>query len=277
MRIGFYQFAPRFGQTEQNLLRVERALGRVRADLITLPELFSTGYCFESVPELQALAEDANSGPTVRRLQVLANRTGIALAAGIAERCGARTYNSAVLVVPGRDRPVLTYRKVHLFGSEKGLFSPGRRRPAVVAVAGARIGIEICFDHFFPELARTLALRGVQIVCHPANLVLPYAQATTVARALENGIFWVLCNRTGLEYRSGRPVRFTGGSQIIGPRGEILARAGPREEVVKTVAINPARADDKGIFPGNDLLADRRVALYDLARRTTPDVRRARR
>jgi len=266
MRVGFFQFAPEFGNLEANLARVEAALRGTAADLVVLPELFNTGYCFASRDELAGLAEDLVSGLTVTRLQRLADETRIAIAAGIAERSGdsgsPALFNSAVLLAPGRPGPLLSYRKVHLFGREKELFNPGDRAPAVAELNGVRIGLEVCFDHFFPELARTLALQGVQIVCHPSNLVLHYAQQTTVTRALENGIFWILCNRIGTETRNGEELTFTGRSQVVAPRGEILASAGRDEEAMKVVEIDPHLADDKEIFRNNDLLKDRRPELY---------------
>lgn len=262
MRVGFLQFAPEFGNPEANLARVEAALRGAAADLVVLPELFNTGYCFSSRDELAGLAEDLATGPAATRLQRLADKARIAIAAGIAERSGTRLFNSAVLVAPGRTEPLLIYRKVHLFGREKELFDPGDQGPAVANLDGVCIGLEVCFDHFFPELSRALALQGVQVVCHPSNLVLHYAQQTTVTRALENGIFWILCNRVGTETRGGQALTFTGRSQIVAPRGEILAAAGRDEETLKVVDIDPHLADDKEIFRNNDLLKDRRPELY---------------
>jgi predicted amidohydrolase len=267
VRIGFFQFAPQFGAREANLAKVESALAGATADLVVLPELFNTGYCFGSRTELSGLAEDLTTGPTVTRLQLLADRAGIAIAAGIAERGSTAgspgLFNSAVLLAPDHPAPLLTYRKVHLFGKEKELFDPGDRPPAIAVFREVKVGLEVCFDHFFPELTRALVRQGAQLVCHPANLVLHYAQQTTVTRALENGIFWILCNRIGTETRADQALTFTGRSQIVAPRGQILATAGREEEVIKVVDIDPDLADDKEIFTNNDLLKDRRPELYD--------------
>jgi predicted amidohydrolase len=268
VRVGFFQFAPKFGDPSANLARVEAALSKAAADLVVLPELFSTGYCFADRAELAGFAESFGSAaraasPTLTGLQNLVDRAGIAIAAGVAERAtDDRLFNSAVLLVPGQPEPWLTYRKIHLFGREKELFDPGDRAPQTAVHQGCRIGLEVCFDHFFPELTRTLALQGAQLICHPANLVLRYARQTTVARALENGIFWVMANRVGTEEHSGRQLAFTGHSQIVGPRGRILVAAGETEEVLRVTEFDPSRADDKEIFKGNDLLKDRRPDLY---------------
>lgn len=278
MRIGFFQFAPKFGDKETNLAKVASAITGVKADLLVLPELFNTGYSFCSRRELQELAEEIPDGTTTRTLQTLARRTGITLVGGIAERWHRKLYNSALMVTPQGD--CYCYRKIHLFVREKFLFERGNSRPEVWRIssssdrkattgsrrprhAPARVGVIVCFDYFFPELARTLALSGAQIICHPANLILPYAQQVTITRALENRIFWILCNRTGSEKSGGQELHFTGLSQIVDPAGNVLAQAGRSEEVVKVVEIDHRAADNKVIFK-NDLFKDRCPELYFL-------------
>jgi len=116
----------------------------------------------------------------------------------------------------------------------------------------------ICFDWFFPEVARILALKGAQAICHPSNLILPYCQKALLAAAVQNRVFIVTANRVGTE----RGVKFTGLSQIIDPNMKVLARSGRNEEEVKTVEIDPHVADSKKINKYNDLRLDRRVDLY---------------
>lgn len=260
MRIGIFQFAPRFGDKEANIARIEAAVRSEQADLAVMPELFSTGYGFSTRSQVVELAEEIPSGPTVARLSALARATGVAIVAGIAEKAGDDVYNSCFLVRP--DGAIDTYRKIHLFGREKVLFDPGDIRPAVWQLNTVKIGAIVCFDYFFPELTRALALAGAQLVCHPANLVMPYAQAVTVARAMENRVFWAMCNRTGTEYvPNGRELTFTGMSQIVSPGGEVLYRSGREEEVFRVVEIDPSAADDKSVL-GNNLFADRRPEMY---------------
>jgi len=122
----------------------------------------------------------------------------------------------------------------------------------------------ICFDWVFPEMARSLALLGAQVLCLSANLVLPFCQQAMITRSIENGVFTVLCNRVGAERRAGKELCFTGLSEIIGPRGELLARASGEEEEVIAAEIDPAMADDKWITPRNHLFEDRRLDLYHL-------------
>ena len=247
MRLGFVQFAPRLGDVEGNLATIERLVPR--ADLVVLPELATSGYVFRTRAELDAATRDV-----LPRLRRLADRRGTAMVVGLPER---GPYNSAALVVPG-GKPRL-YRKTHLFQNEKKLFKPGDLGLPVFTWRGVRIGILICFDWFFPEAARTLALRGADILCIPSNLVLRgKATRGVVVHAITNRTFVVLANRTGRE----RGVGFYGQSAVIDPDGRVLARADRRNECVRVVTIDPRRARDKRVTPVNDLFRDRRPEVY---------------
>ena len=174
MRIGFYQFAPHHGKKELNLKRVESALQQTNADLVVLPEMCLTGYLFGSRAELAESAEPVPDGPSCDHLSKVCRESNAELVFGIAEKAGDRLYNSAVLLTPHGD--VHVYRKSHLFLDEKDFFAPGDMPFPVFDVDGVRIGMLVCFDYFFPEAARILALNGAQIICHPSNLVLDFAQ-----------------------------------------------------------------------------------------------------
>lgn len=264
IRVGFYQFCPTFGDKRANLHKIAETIEKAEADLLVLPELCTTGYLFTSQDEVNELAEPI-PGPTTLFLEDLTRRKNIWLVLGMAERdpISKKCYNSAVLIGP--DGYKATYRKAHLFFEEKLYFAPGDTPFRVYDLGIAKIGMLVCFDHFFPEATRTLALQGVQIVCHPSNLVLPgKGQQITRVRALENRIFWVLANRYGVEERKGKRLAFTGESQIIAPSGELLAQAPPNGDSLEIVEISPAEADDKKVTAMNDLFADRRPEMYNL-------------
>ncbi|RME33737.1 MAG: acyltransferase [Gammaproteobacteria bacterium] len=261
MRIGFWQFRPRFGAAAHNLRQAREALSGVAADLLVLPELAFTGYHFRDRAELMALAEDPAASPTVEGLSGLCRENGFHLVTGFAERKGDKVYNSALLIGP--EGLVATYRKLHLFNTEKEFFDPGDLPLRVVEVAGARIGMMVCFDWAFPEVARTLTLRGAQVLCHPSNLVLSgYCQQAMLTRCLENRVYAVTANRFGADVRPHGTLRFTGRSQIVAPGGVLLVRAPAQRRRLEVVEIDPATADDKAITPRNDLLADRRPEFY---------------
>lgn len=260
MRVGYYQYRPCFGNVEANTRGVVRRLNEVDADLIVLPELAFTGYRFRDRAQARELAEDPGRSPTVDALVRLCRRRRLRLVTGFAERAGGHVYNSSLMIGP---RGVLgIYRKMHLFDEEKLWFDPGDLPLEVRRVGGTRVGMMVCFDWIFPEVARKLALQGMDLLCHPANLVLNYCQAAMRTRCLENGIFAVTANRIGAENRDGSCLEFTGRSQIVGPRGELLHRAPARRSHLRILEIDPRRARDKRITPRNDILADRRPRFY---------------
>jgi len=250
---------------QANLEKIAAAIDGADADLIVLPELCTTGYQFVSSREVVSLAEPVRGGETVRRLESLCEKNGFLLVAGIAESAEGGCYNSSVLVGP--EGWIGTYRKVHLFLEEKLWFRPGNLGFGVWQAASARIGMMICFDWIFPESARTLALAGADILCHPANLVLPYCPDAMITRSIENRVFSVTANRVGYESRGGKDeLRFIGRSGVVDARGEVLLRLGDEEECLATVEIDPILSRDKRITEVNDLFKDRRPEEYLLDR-----------
>ncbi|WP_232068719.1 nitrilase-related carbon-nitrogen hydrolase [Nitrospira sp. KM1] len=259
--MGYYQTNPQFGNVSGNLDRIKASLEPIEADLLVLPELCASGYQFLSREEAYDLAEPVPDGPTTRRLLELAKRKDLFIVAGLPERCGSVCYNSAVLVGP---RGFLgCYRKTHLFFEETLFFAPGDTGFQVWNLGGVTVGIMICFDWYYPESARTLALKGADIICHPSNLVLPNCPDSMPVRCLENRVFAITCNRVGRETRGGKPpLTYIGNSEIVSPMGDILHRAPGDQEHLCVVDINPADARNKAVTPYNDLLQDRRESLY---------------
>lgn len=263
MRVGYFQFDPVFGEVKRNLDTVGTRLSRIECELMVLPELFATGYQFVSKEEVGALAEPVPDGPTTRRLIEVARDRTMYVVAGLAERSGDRCYNAAVLVGPQGYLGV--YRKAHLFFEEKLYFSTGDTGFGVWDIGQARVGILICFDWFYPEAARTLALKGADILCHPSNLVLPHCPDAMVTRCLENHVFGVTANRIGYEQRGGKDrLTYIGKSEIVSPQGQILHRAASDREELMVLDIDPALARTKSLNPYNDLLRDRPTHLYEL-------------
>lgn len=259
--IGFVQYAPVFGERDANFRVIEKLVEEgAGAQLLVMPELGTTGYEFVDAEEVARYAEPAGSGPTSQWLLALASKHNVSLVLGYPEQHEDRLYNSCMLARP--DGCLFNYRKIHLFSREKELFSAGDALPPVVDTPAGRVGLMICYDWFFPELARILALGGAQILAHPANLVLAYCQKAMYARCVENHVYAITANRDGVETRAGRTMEFTGGSQILDIRGKVLASAPPFGEVVATVTIEPGAADNKRVSPQNELFEDRRPELY---------------
>jgi 5-aminopentanamidase len=261
MRIGVYQNNPEFGQVEKNVRQAERELSAVNADVIVLPELFSTGYQFISREEAFDLAEEIPSGMTCATLNDVARSRNMYLVFGVAEIDGNKIFNSAAVIGP--DGFIGRYRKSHLFYDEKNIFDPGDTGFRVFDIGMARLGVMICFDWWFPEAARSLALLGADIICHPSNLVLPDCQKAMVTRSLENGVYCATANRTGSESRGGRDaLLFTGKSQILDNMGKTLTNMKSDNTGISVVDIDVNKARNKSITSVNDRFKDRRPDLY---------------
>jgi predicted amidohydrolase len=120
----------------------------------------------------------------------------------------------------------------------------------------------ICFDWLFPESARSLALKGAQLIAHPANLVLPYCPDALVTRCLENHVFTATADRVGSEQRGGVSLSFIGSSEIVDQNGNVLLRLSQTEEQIASADIDLSQASNKRINERNDVLADRRPDQY---------------
>ena len=262
MRVGFVQFMPEFGDIANNIGKIERLIDRVDAELIVLPELCNTGYFFTSRSEVERMGEAVPGGRTTEALCRMARRKNAHIVAGLIEKEGGKLFNASVLVGP--HGYVATYRKIHLFFEETLWFDPGDREFAVHDIGTCRVGMMICFDWLFPEAARVLALKGADVICHPANLVLPFCQDAMVTRCLENRLCAVTANRTGKEVRGEKELRFTGRSQITGPEGQILCRAGETADETGVAEVDVSRIREKTINPFNDLFLGRRTEFYGL-------------
>lgn len=260
MRVGYLQYNVVFGEPETNRRRVAELIGDARFDLLVLPELCFSGYFMPSRKATFALAEEFQRGNSFEFIMEIAKRHNGAVVFGFPELSGDKVYNSAAIVLP--DGTSHLYRKTHLFNLEKKWFDPGDTGFSIREFHGARIGMMICFDWRFPESARTLMLKGADIICHPSNLVLPHCQDAMVTRCLENGVYAITCNRWGVDKQGGEEIGFTGRSQITSTNGEVLARAGTEEDILTIVEIDPLRARDKSVNSLNDMVSDRKDEYY---------------
>src|SRR4030042_2133905 len=261
MKAGFYQFGPIFGKKDENLKKVSSAVRDTDLELLVLPEFFSTGYQFISIEEVAELSEPVEKGYTTEFLSDLSHENNLYIVAGLPERDGDNFYNSAVF--SGPDGLIGIYRKTHLFFEEKLYFKPGDTGFRVWDTKIGNIGIMICFDWFFPESMRTLALLGAEVIAHPSNLVLPYCPDAMPVRCLENRVYAVTANRIGTEKRKeAQSLKFMGQSQIVSPKAHILIKASEDEEMLMSAEIEPETAKNKELNPFNDIFKDRRPEIY---------------
>ena len=259
MNVGYIQTSPIFGEKQQNFDNIELIISNTKADLLVLPELFATGYTFSSRKEVAELAESVD-GKTAGFLKKLAKKTNALIIGGYIENDNGKIYNSAMIV--SKEGVLGNYRKIHLYYKENLWFEHGDMPLKVFKFKEFTLGVMICFDWFFPETTRSLALLGAEIIAHPSNLVLPYCQDAMVTRCLENKVYAITSNRVGVENRGGDSFKFTGKSQITSYNGEILSSAPKSETFIDIVEIELGEARDKSINAYNHIFKDRKVEFY---------------
>jgi predicted amidohydrolase len=220
-----------------------------------------TGYSVKD--EVSRLAETVD-GPSVRRLSTLSQELGCGIVFGMPELdTGLRghIYNSAVLALP--NGKVATYRKCHPanFGpfDEKRYFASGREAP-VFQTPWGKVGIIICYDLFFPELTKAMALRGAELVVDiSASPVTTrrFFEMVGPARAVEDTIFFGYTNLVGTE----GPFEFWGGAYVCGPRGEPKAQGPYFEEAIVEAELD--FGDIEVARPLRHTLRDTRMDIID--------------
>jgi predicted amidohydrolase len=273
-RVAVVQFDPKVGveNLAANVAAVDARLEQAAAagaDLIVLPELATTGYCFKTRAEAFAHAEEL-PGPTVERWEAFARERGVYIVGCLPERDGARLFDTAVLVGP--DGFIGKYRKTHLWNEEKLFFTPGDLGFPVFETPIGRIGLLVCWDIWFPETARLVAQQGADIICIPTGWVwtppplydasgVCMAAYLTMAAAHSNNVFIATADRIGVERGAG----FMGNSLIANTTGWAIGRiAGPDEDVILYADIDVVQARTAPFWNQlNDLVRDRRVDLYD--------------
>lgn len=262
MKIASIQFHPDFGEKNKNINRIISLIQKTDADLIVLPELCTTGYQFTSWDEMDQLCEPVNEdGVSIHQFSRICKEQNTHLVLGLAEKSGDQYYNSAVLIGP--HGLIGSYRKTHLFLNEKNWFQRGDTGFQVWDTGIAKIGMMICFDWIFPEAARTLALKGADIICHPSNLVLPYCQDAMITRSIENQVYTITTNRIGSEKRGTyQKLTFTGGSQAVNPKGERLFHLSSDAEEIGIADIDIEAAKNKQLTEKNHLFQDRKPEYY---------------
>jgi predicted amidohydrolase len=270
VRVACQQLPVEVGQLERNRSLTREAVREAvsaGARLVVLPELSNSGYVFESADEARACAEPAD-GPTLRGWSEEAGEGDAVVVGGFCELGeDGLLYNSAAVVDGGGVLAV--YRKLHLWDREQLVFEPGGDCAPMLETRIGRVGIAVCYDFNFPEVARGLALAGADIIVLPANFPghprpegeRPIEVTLAMATAHLNHVFVAICDRCGDE----RGVEWVGGSVVCDEWGWILAR--PRKVGGPGLVIADcdfALARDKAWNERNDVFGDRRPELYRL-------------
>ncbi|MGG6311997.1 carbon-nitrogen family hydrolase [Paenibacillus macerans] len=261
-RIALIQSDIALGEPARNRERLESAMERAaeapaKPDVIVLPEMWNTGYALTEIARLA----DPEGRESRAWLSAFAARHGINVVAGsIAEKRSGQVFNT-MRVFDRSGQEAGSYAKIHLFRlmEEEKFLSPGERC-VTFELDGIQAGASICYDIRFPELARTLALQGAKLLFVPAEWPHPrlhHWRTLLMARAIENQMYVIACNRTG---SSGKD-DFFGHSLIIDPWGDVIAEGGEGEEIVG-VTIDLTLVDQ--VRRRIPVFADRRPGLYEL-------------
>jgi predicted amidohydrolase len=221
------------GDLEANLEKSEMLLAQAverKAGWVIFPELFNTGYwvCGSDM----ALAEHIPDGFTARWMIAQAKKYGIIISAAILEHGEAEGVVHDTALTADKAGILGAYRKVHLWDSENTRFSNGCACPKPLVYGDLRIGTQICYEIGFPELSRIQALNGANVMIYPSAFGRARYYAWDIAsraRALENGMFVIAVNRSGIDDNT---VFFGGHSRIVAPDGSVIAEAGLDEEVL---------------------------------------------
>lgn len=227
------QVKPRLRRTNDNIETMVRTLeGRPGADLVLFPELFTSGYTTSGLEELAVDLE----GPEVGRVAQAAKDNSTAVVFGAPERSGDGYANSAIYI-DRNGRLGGVYRKTHLFGSEREAYVPGKDL-LVVDLEGVKVGLMICFDVEFPEVARALAQAGADLLVTISANMEPFGRDHHVfvtARAIENGVPHAYVNLVG----QGEEFTFVGGTMVVSPDGDLLAETGAMAEEIIDLRLDP--------------------------------------
>jgi predicted amidohydrolase len=258
--VALLQMDVAFGQPEANRAKVEQLVNKLaeaeqKPDVIVLPELWDTAYDLERLDEI---ADDGGTRAKAVLSEAAKRLHSYVVGGSIAERTGGGVYNTTY-VFDRTGEKIGRYSKIHLFRlMDEEKFLTAGEQPGIYSMEGNPTGSVICYDIRFPEWIRTYSLQGIKVlfVCaqwpHPR---LNHWRQLLIARAIENQMYVVACNRVG----DGGKSTFCGHSMVVNPWGEVVAEGMQQEEIIQA-EIDLALVDEvRGRIP---IFADRRPSLY---------------
>lgn len=255
------------GKPQQNLAAMLASFEETTANgarLTVFPECALPGYCFDSLEEAEPFFETVPGRSTDKAIEACKKHDAY-MAFGLLEKDGDQRFNACILLGP--KGIVGKYRKIHLphLGIDR-FISPGNEHATPFNVEGVKVGMLICYDTTFPEVARILALKGADIIILPTN----WPQGAdripgfiVNARALENRVYFLAVNRIG---ECGK-IRFIGKSKFCDTMGDNIVEITHNDQAIIYGEVDPELARNKRIIriPGEcelDYIADRRPEMY---------------
>jgi N-carbamoylputrescine amidase len=279
IRIGLIQMAcsPILEENLEKAVRFIRQAAEQGAQLVCLQELFRSQYFCQAEDITRFDLAEPIPGPTTRRLQEAARRHTVVLVASLFEKRDAGIYHNTAVVFDADGTLLGTYRKMHIPDDplyyEKFYFTPGDQGFPVFDTQFGRIGILVCWDQWFPEAARLVALQGAEIVCYPTAIGWHPAEKNRYgathreawktiqrAHAIANGIYVAAINRVGHEILAGQGIEFWGSSFVADPLGVILKEASSDQEEVLIVDCDLSYLEE--VRRNWPFLRDRRIDSY---------------
>ncbi len=237
LSIAIYQFDAELGAVAQNLRRIEGILDDIvpgEVDVVAFPEMCDTGYAMDVIAARAVTWGDQH----LQGIKVRARKKRVNVLLGLSERQGDRVYN-AVAVIGKNGKLVYKYRKSHLVTiapiHEERTISPGNEL-GYFELDGLPCGVMTCYELRFPEIARALTLRGIQLLFVPTAwplVRLDHLLTLTRARAIENQLFVVLASRSGTDGETN----FSGNTMVVDPWGKVLVSASENGEGMIRCAI----------------------------------------
>ena len=277
------------GSVDANLERIEARVAEAAAagaKLVLLQELHNGAYFCQTQDVREFDRAEPIPGPSSERLSRLAARHGVVLVSSLFERRAAGLYHNTAVVFDADGRVAGRYRKMHIPDDpgfmEKFYFTPGDLGFEPIDTAVGRLGVLVCWDQWYPEAARLMALAGAELLLYPTAIGWDprdedaekrrQQEAWVVSQrghAVANGLPVLSCNRVGFEADpsgAGAGIQFWGTSFVAGPQGEFLARASDGEDELLLAEVDLKRSENvRRIWP---FLRDRRIDAYgDLLKR----------
>lgn len=276
------------GDADANLSVIEQRVAEAAAagaELVLLQELHNGAYFCQHESAAEFDRAEAIPGPSTERLSALAAKNSVVLVASLFERRAAGLYHNTAVIFEKDGSLLGKYRKMHIPDDpgfyEKFYFTPGDLGFNPIASSVGKIGVLVCWDQWYPEAARLMALAGAELLVYPTAIGWDpddtsdererQRQAWMLSHrghAVANGIPVLSCNRTGFEPSpiGASGIRFWGSSHALGAQGEILAEAGTDTPEILYATLDLARSEQvRRMWP---FLRDRRIDAYaDLLKR----------
>ncbi|MEF2094724.1 carbon-nitrogen hydrolase family protein [Bacillus sp. CFBP9009] len=248
MKISLAQFKPKLKDKQANVQKIAAYMKEAKtagADVIVFPELAMTGYLLKE--DVNKFAEEEN-GPNIQTLRAICKELSLALVLSFPEREN-EFYFISVLYIDEYGVILGKYRKTHLFHTETDYFSRGTEYP-VFSTKFGKVGMMICYDLEFPEVARILRTSGAEILFITTANMKPYEEAQSIflkSRAIENEIPIAICNRLGRE----EELEFFGSSMIVDHTGRVMADAKGNEGIISAAIDLKPKKDPRLNYIGN--------------------------